>query len=86
MTPAEVTTLSVTLKVADQFADGVQIQNADRFTYGLGLYFNFIFTPSGFAFKRQHPFAVAWMFENDLHQCGDTNTLIQLRRCADAGL
>ena len=86
MTPAVVTTLSVTLKVADKFVDDVQIQNADRFTEGLGLYFNFNFTLSGFAFKHQHPFAVAWMFENDLHQSGDTNTLIQLRRCADAGL
>jgi hypothetical protein len=86
MTPAEVTTLSVTLKIADKFVEDVQIQNADRFTIGLGIYFNFIFTQSGFAFKNLHPFAVAWMFENDLHKGGDTNTLIQLRRCADAGL
>jgi len=86
MTPAEVTALSVTFKVADKFVDGVQIQNADRFTEGLGIYFNFIITQSGFAFKSLHPFAIAWMFENDSHQCGVTNTLIQLRRCANAGI
>ena len=63
-------TLAVEMKVADQAAEGIHIQNADCSAKRLAAHLNAVLAEECFAFQCQHPLSLKRVLKNHAHQRG----------------